>query len=87
MCGPDGCTPEHTAYLMHIMGCRGCYAPVSNYCEEGARLRLEYDARFIAGLDGLEERRRFLGYMKANMPDRIAELERLVKQKYTELRG
>ncbi len=53
----------HTAYgafSNHTMGCRGCYAPNSRYCQVGEALHLEADARYLMTVRDRASRNRWL---------------------------
>lgn len=50
----------YAAYTNHIMACRQCHAPVARYCTAGAPLMLEADARYLAAINDLSERKRRL---------------------------
>lgn len=77
-------TPEKEAYLNHLMGSRCCHAPIHRYCELGLQLKLSSDARFIADLKDIHERRRWMQSLVARMPEHKAELEALVRRKFEE---
>lgn len=43
--------PAHWPYLNHIMACQQCRAAVGRYCEEGRRLKAEYERAWLAVSD------------------------------------
>lgn len=87
MCGYGQCTAEHSTYVNHLMGCRKCFAPSANHCEEGWGLKLHADARFVAGLADIADRRRWMARLRIEIPERMTALEELVREKYAESRA
>lgn len=77
-------SPERHAYFNHCMACRSCFAPSSRYCDVGQELRLKADAAFIAGLDDLASRRRWIASEEKKNPALMPRLKELVAEKYKE---
>lgn len=82
MCSYGQCTEEHREFTNHLMGCRDCYAPTHNYCSMGLSLRMENDSRFIAGLDDLADRRRWMGVMREQYGQNAPLIETRVREMY-----
>lgn len=80
MCRHGECTTEHREYINHLMSCRVCFAPTRNHCSEGLALRMENDARFIAGLTDLAERRRWMEVAREQYGDRTPLVEVRVRE-------
>ncbi len=69
-------TKEGQALFDHLMKpCLGCFARHGIYCEDGLRLRQDYRAAFICGLETLELRRRWMEEMRRASPDEQPMLE------------
>lgn len=80
----DVWTPEHRAFIDHIMGCKGCYAPGRRYCEVGNEMRLQDFARYVADLPTLQARRERMDFLRREYPGDVERLEQLVREKYRE---
>lgn len=75
---------ERHAYFNHCIACANCYAPSARYCPDGQELRLQADAVFIAGLDDLGARRRWMASEEKKNPALMPRLKELVAEKYRE---
>lgn len=69
---------EQYRLINHLMGCLQCKPRSSTYCDEGRRLRIRHNAEYIASLPRLEDRQRWIGYMRQNMPYEAPKIEALV---------
>ncbi len=70
------------AFISHLMGCRDCYAPTSRYCSEGLALRMENDAWFVAGLEDLDARRRWMDVLRKQYGERMPLIDQLVREMF-----
>lgn len=77
----------HDRFLRHIIVCNQCWARADTYCDVGLDLKLRYDADFIASLKTVAERRRWIEVARQQRPDRIDKLERLIRERFMELRS
>lgn len=75
---------DRQTYINHCMSCPNCYAPNARYCPEGLELRLQADAVFIASLDNITDRRRWMACIDKRNPAHMPRLKELVAQKYKE---
>lgn len=78
------CVTEHEAYINHLMSCGCCYAPNHQYCGIGRNLKLQVDARFVADLGTLEERRHWMKTLRREYGDRAPILEMAVQDLFAE---
>lgn len=64
----------HTRYISHVMGCRGCYAPIKRYCFDGHALHADNVAHFLMGQD-LHTRRVHLARMETTDPGLVDDVK------------